>query len=87
MTRVSGSGASQLATWDRNGASEAVGPPLYCTIVLQVQAPSSAVRGVPSDQEPGLTLNVHVLPSGDVSQLSAQSPSNSKPGAYCTRTG
>ena len=45
----------------------------YLTSVLIVQAASAAVSGLPSDHfAPGCVLNVQVLPSCEVSQLSAQ---------------
>ena len=53
----------------------AVGPFAYLTVVLIVQAASSAVMGVPSDQlVPGARWNVQSRPSGEVSQEVAQSP-------------
>src|SRR3954454_11623217 len=87
MTTVSGSGASTFVACVRNGASTPVAPSAYLMIVLPVQAASSAVRGWPSDHLPGLTLNVHTRPSGEVSQLLAQSPSILKSSSYCTSTG
>ena len=85
------SGASALVTCASAAAATAVGPSAYLSVVLIVQAASSAVSGVPSDHvPPGLSLNVQSLPSADVSHDSAQSPSitsPSAPGAYCTSCG
>src|SRR5215208_6186695 len=77
MTSVVGSGASAFFTWFSADAATAVGPLANFTVVLIVQAASSAVSGLPSDHlPPGRTLKVHVLPSGVCDQDSAQSPSN-----------
>src|SRR5919106_4625598 len=87
MTSVCGSGASRLLTCERKGARIAVGPSAYFKTVSPVQTASSAVSGVPSDHSPGRSVKVHVRPSSDVSQLSAQSPSHSNSGLYWTSRG
>ena len=72
--------ASALTTCPSAGAATAVGPAAYSMMVLIVQAASLAVSGVPSDHvPPGLRLNVQSLPSGEVSQDEAQSPSMTRP--------
>ncbi len=91
MTSVLSSVASALFTWVSAAAATAVGPFAYLIVVLIVQAASSAVSGVSSDHvPPGFRWKVQSLPSADVSQDSAQSPSitsPSAPGAYCTSCG
>ncbi len=88
MTSVSAFGASMLLTWVRAAATAAVGPAAYFTMVLPVQAASSAVSGLPSDHfPPGFRWNVHVRPSGVFVQLVAQSPSSFSPGPYWTSCG
>ena len=73
MTTVVGSGASAVFTWASAGAITAVGPAPYFTVVLIVQATSSAVSGCPSDHfVPDLRWKVQSLPSLEVSQESAR---------------
>src|SRR3954465_12791411 len=75
MTTVVGSVASAFLTCASAGAMTAVGPLAYLTVVLIVQATSSAVIGCPSDHfVPDLRWNVQSFPSLDVSQESARSP-------------
>src|SRR5690348_1915506 len=74
MTRVVALGASMLFTCVSAAATAAVGPAWYLTIVLPVQAASSAVSGLPSDHlPPGFRWNVQVRSSDDLVQLVAQS--------------
>ena len=87
ITSVCGSGAVKLFALAMNGARIEVGPFAYLSTVSPVHTASSAVSGVPSDHSPGLRWKVHVSPSSDVSQLSAQSPSHSKSGLYWTSSG
>src|SRR5262249_55490392 len=91
MTSVWSSGALNLTACEMNGASAAVAPALYFMTRLPVHTASLAVSGRPSDQKPGLTLKVQVLPSFDVVQDFAQSPSMATcPGPvwrYCTSVG
>ena len=87
MTSVEGLGAVSLVACERNGASVEVIVFAYLRIRLPVQAPSSAVSGLPSDHLPGLSLNVQVRPSLDVVQLLAQSPSNLNFVLYWTSVG
>ena len=78
MTSVVGSVASAFLTCaDGAAAATAVGPFWYLTMVLIVQAASSAVIGLPSDHlVSGLSLNVQSLPSAECVQESAQSPTS-----------
>ncbi len=77
MTSVAGSVASALLTCATPAAATAVGPFWYSTVVLIVQAASSAVIGLPSDHlVSGLSLNVQSLPSAECVQESAQSPTS-----------
>ena len=87
ITSVCGSGAVSVFTLVRKGARIDVGPSAYLSTVSPVHTASSAVSGVPSDHSPGFRWKVHVSPSSDVSQLSAQSPSHSKSGLYWTSSG
>src|SRR5690242_12885389 len=91
MTSVWSLGAENDTAWEMNGASAAAGPFLYLMIRLPVQTPSSAVSGLPSDHCATRTSKVHVLPSFDVFQDFAQSPSIcscSGPAClYCTSVG
>ena len=87
MTSVVGSGAVSFVACERNGASSEVVVLAYLRIRLPVQAPSSAVSGLPSDHLPGLSLNVQVRPSLDVVQLFAQSPANLNFVSYWTSVG
>ena len=67
MTSVVGSVASALLTCATAAAATAVGPFAYLTMVLIVQAASSAVIGLPSDHlVSGFSLNVQSLPSAEM---------------------
>src|SRR3954462_6679144 len=75
ITSVVGLGAISFVACERNGASVDVVVLANLMIRLPVQAPSSAVSGLPSDHfPPGFRWNVHVRPSFDVVQSLAQSP-------------
>ncbi len=76
-----------LVACEMNGASDAAGPFANFRIVLPVQAASSAVRGLPSDHLPGLSVKVQVRPSFDVFHDLAQSPMILKCVSYCTSVG
>ncbi len=80
MTSVVGFGAVAFFTCPSAGAATAAAPFAYLTIVLIVHAASAAVIGLPSDHfVPERSVNVHVLPSFDVFQDFAQSPSMKYP--------
>src|SRR4051812_37821448 len=91
MTSVWSSGAENFTACEMNGARFAVGPLLYFSTRLPVQTASFAVSGLPSDQKPGFTLKVQVLPSLEVVQDFAQSPSMASCSGpvwrYCTSVG
>ena len=73
MTRVFGSLASASFMFVTLDAHRPAGPFWYLITVLNMNAPSSAVSGCPSDHVAfGVRWNVQVNPSALVSQLVAQ---------------
>src|SRR4029453_7391735 len=92
MTSVVGLGAVARFAWWSDVAWTAVAPSAYLSVVLIVQAASSAVIGLPSDHfEPERSLNVQDLPSFEWLHDFAQSLVMKYPSLFedrvCARSG